>query len=132
VPQSAVEVRGGRELAFGFARVSAEIGQEVRQLEHGAAVIVVPIAKTLAPYKSGALSGAIRIAGTMGNGIAFGGPLAPHGPVVNFGGTIPRAGTTDRTRVRSQEHIYRAIELGEPILMQMMAQGVSREIERRL
>lgn len=130
--RDAVEVKGARELAFGFGRISGEIGQEIRQLEHGAAVVVVPIAKTLAPYASGALSGAIHIAGALGNGIAFGGPNAPHGPVVNFGGTIARRGSSARTRVRSQEHIYRAIEIGEAIFMQAMSEGVHREIVRRL
>ena len=132
MPNNAVEVRGARELAAGFGRVANEIDGEVRKLEHGAAVVVVPIARVLAPYRSGALVSAIRIAGTLGNGIAFGGSRAPHGPVVNFGGTIPRAGTAARTRVRSQEHIYRAIEVGEPIFMQMYAGGVTRAIERRL
>jgi hypothetical protein len=130
--QSAIEVRGARELAFGFGRVSSDIGQEVRRMEHGAAIVVIPIAKSLAPYDSGAVSGAIHIAGTLGNGIAFGGPTAPHGPVINFGGSIPRAGTSTRTRVRSQEHIYRAIELGEQIWMQQMAEGAERAIVRRL
>lgn len=129
---NAVEVRGARELAFGFGRIEAELGGEVRRLEHGAAAVVVPIAKALAPYDSGKLSGAIKIAGTLGNGIAFGGPTAPHGAVVNFGGTIPRHESGTRTRVRSQEHIYAAIEIGEPIWLQMMAEGVSREIVRRL
>lgn len=129
---NAVEIRGARELAFGFSRVEREIDGEVRQLEHGAAVVVVPIAKSLAPYRSGRLSAAIKIAGTLGNGIAFGGSAAPYGPVVNFGGTIPRRGTRARTHVRRQEHIYTAIEIGTPIFMEMMAEGVSREIVRRL
>lgn len=132
MPSNAVEVQGARELAAGFGRVANEIDVEVRKLEHGAATVVVPIAKTLAPYRSGALVSAIRIAGVLANGIAFGGTRAPHGPVVNFGGSIPRAKSSGRTRVRSQEHIYRAIEIGEPIFMQMMAQGVTRAIERRL
>jgi hypothetical protein len=132
VPQSAIEVRGARELARGFSRIESELPGEVRRVEAGAATIVVPIARTLAPYDSGALVSAIRVAGSMANGIAFGGPLAPHGPVVNFGGTIPRYGSSDRTRVRSQEHIYRAIEIGEPVWLEWMVQGVTREIEVRL
>jgi len=132
VANSAIEVKGARELAFGFGALQSSLGVEVRKLEHGAAVVVVPIAKALAPYDSGRLSGAIKIAGTTGSGIAFGGPTAPHGPVVNFGGTIPRHESGTLTRVRSQEHIYAAIEIGEPIWLQMMAEGVSREIVRRL
>jgi hypothetical protein len=132
VPRSAIEAPGARRLADGFGQLEAELPGEVRKLEHGAAIVVVPIAKALAPYRSGRLSGAIKIAGTMGNGIMFGGPSAPHGPVVNFGGTIARHRTSKRTRVRSQEHIYRAIDLGEPIFMQMMREGIGREIEVRL
>lgn len=132
MPAGAVESPDARRLAAGFGRLEAELPGEIRQLEHGAAVIVVPIAKALAPYKSGRLVGAIKIAGTHANGIQFGGGAAPHGPVVNFGGTLARRGSSKRTRVRSQEHIYRAIEAGEQIWMQSMIEGVSREIAVRI
>lgn len=127
-----IEERGARQLAGDFNRAAQTIPPEVRKLEVGAAYLVVPIAKGLAPKKSGRLAAAIKVAGKAGGGIAFGGTQAPHGPVINFGGSIPRHGTSERTRVESQEHIYAAIDIAEPLLAMHFERGIVKIVDREI
>jgi hypothetical protein len=128
-----IEIRGARELAGDFDRAARTIPPEVRRLEIGAAYLVVPIAKGLAPVgETGRLRAAIQVAGRQGNAIQFGGTQAPYGPVINFGGTLPRHGTSQRTRVQSQEHIYTAIEIAEFALDQHFERGIIEIVDREI
>jgi len=108
-----VNVRGVAEIEAALWSAEGMLPEQVALAGVFSALIVAETARILAPkglHQGGdviaPLWTQIRAAG---NEVGFGGPLAPHGAVVNFGGRIPRHHSRSRTRVPRQEHIYRAI-----------------------
>lgn len=148
-----VEVHGLRELRSRLKAAEGRSPKELQQANKQAAEIVAAEARRRAPkgpHQGGGniapLYRAITAQASSGRGIvAFGGARAPHGVVVNFGGTIPRRGQDTSvirklqaqhrsfekaglsvTRVRRREHIYAAIRAERAEVLREYEQALDR------
>jgi hypothetical protein len=160
MPASRIEVHGLRELRRALKEAEGRSPKEIQQANKHAAEIVAGTARVLAPKGKHQGGGniqpawaSIKAQATSGRGIiAFGGMRAPHEPVVNFGGVIPRRTATAEqktafataraqkksqakvaratgahvTKVRRREHIYKAIELRTPQVLDSYDQALKR------
>lgn len=160
MPGRDIEVHGVRELRAALRKADGRSPKELQRANKQAAEIVVRRAIVLAPKgphqgggKAFPLWAAIKAQATSGRGvIAFGGSRAPHGPVVNFGGVIPRrTATTEQkrafagaraakksqarvaeatgahvTHVRRREHIYKAIHTERERVLDEYEQALGR------
>ena len=117
-----VKVVDARKLAADLKAADGRTPKELRVANARSAEIAVRRARQLAPkgvHQGGGhplpLASAIHVQASASHAyIVFGGARAPHGPVVNFGGTVPRYHSVTKTRVRRQEHIYTAIAQTAP------------------
>ncbi|SRR6266498_473880 len=64
--------------------------------------------------------------------IVFGGARAPHSPVVNFGGTVPRYLSVTKTHVPRREHIYKAIAETTPQRTEEYNKAITRIVHSLL
>jgi len=64
--------------------------------------------------------------------IVFGGARAPHSPVTNFGGTVPRYHSLTKTRVPRREHIYEAIAQTAPQRTEEYNKAITRIVHSLL
>jgi len=151
--QRAIEVQGLRELRRALKAAEGRSPKELQQANKQAAEIVAAEARRRAPkgpHQGGGnvvpVYQAIKAQASSGRGIvAFGGQRAPHGVVVNFGGTIPRRGQDKSvvrglqakhrsfekaglavTRVRRREHIYSSITATRSRVLDEYEQALDR------
>ncbi|HEY5987522.1 MAG TPA: hypothetical protein VIV12_14280 [Streptosporangiaceae bacterium] len=136
-----IQVLGVRELRNALRDADGRTPQELQRANKRCAEIVAREARRRAPkgeHEGGGhpqpLAAAIRAQATATRAVvAFGGSRAPHGAVVNWGGTIPRRGTTSRTRVPRQEHIYAAIGAEHQQILtvyELSVKLIARNLER--
>ncbi len=64
--------------------------------------------------------------------IVFGGARAPHSPVTNFGGTVPRYHSLTKSRVPRREHIYEAIAQTAPQRTEEYNKAITRIVHSLL
>ena len=163
MPRSDIEVLGLRELRKELQQAEGRSPMELQQANRQVAELVAIRARNLAPHgkhegggKIQPLTAAIKAQATTTRAfVAFGGARAPHGAVVNFGGTIPRRGfkgvtlTEKRkgkivagrrhaaerfkkrvavsvTQVPRQEHIYTAIHQLNATILRTYQRAVGR------
>lgn len=160
-----IKVHGLKELRRDLEAATGRSPREIQVANQRVAELVAVTARGFAPkgeHEGGGdvapLASEIKARSTAGKAfLVFGGTRAPHGAVVNFGGTIPRRGATKLqkaafakarkgkrshlkaaaltgarvTHVRRQEHIYRAIEADEQLILHSYTRAVER-ITRRL
>lgn len=112
-----IEVHGLRELRAALKAAEGRSPKEIQQANKDAAEIVASTARRRfhrGPHQGGGIvlpaADSVKAQATSGRGIvAFGGQRSPHAPVRNFGGTIPRRGTTSRTVIQGDEVIFASI-----------------------
>lgn len=158
-----IEVHGIRELRRALKEAEGRSPKELQRANKDAAEVVVAAARIRAPKGPHEGAGhlqplwtAIRAQATATSAfVAFGGTRAPHGAVVNFGGTIPRRGFHGVTRtekrkgkivsgkvhaaerfktriavsvthVPRQEHIYAAIDAERHRILDQYEQALGR------
>lgn len=155
-----VEVTGLPQLRRALKQAEGRSPKELQQANKQAAELVAGVARLFAPkgeHEGGGdvqpLASAIVAQATAGKAfVAFGGSRAPHGAVVNFGGSIPRRGATrvqkaafakarkakksqakvaaitgaQVTRVPRQEHVYRAIGASRDQTVRVYERAVDR------
>jgi hypothetical protein len=106
-------VEGVTELTAALWTAEGMLSPQVELAGMFSALLVAQAARVIAPRGIHQGGGAVMPLWTAiraeGSSVGFGGDLAPHGAVVNFGGRIPRYHSASKTRVPRQEHIYRAI-----------------------
>lgn len=156
----AIRVSGLKELRRDLAAAADRSPREIQVANQKVAELVAGTARGFAPkgkHEGGGnvapLASAILAKSTAGKAfVVFGGATAPHGAVVNFGGTIPRRGATKLqkaafakarkgkrshakaaaltgarvTHVRRQEHIYRALEADEQLILHSYTRAVEK------
>ena len=105
--------------------VEARLPDAVQKAKQDAAGLVVTEARRHAPrgpHQGGGtvipVSAAIHTeSGGRRVAIVFGGAQSPHGPPLEFGGTLRRYRSSKRTRVQARPHVYAAIASeGGPML----------------
>lgn len=81
---------------------------ELKEAGKTAAEIVAAEARASVPVKSGRFRDSIVAKGlTTGGQVTFGGPKAPHGPVNEFGGSLPKRGASGGKLTCSDASGYR-------------------------
>ncbi len=131
------QVVDARKLAAALKAADGRTPRELQVANKASAEIAVARARQLAPkgrHQGGGhpvplASAIVAQATTTKAYIVFGGPRAPHGPPVNFGGTIPRYQSAVRTHVRRQEHIYKAIAETAPARQEEYEKAITRIID---
>jgi phage gpG-like protein len=129
-----IEVHGLRELRRALKEAENRSPKELQQANKrsaervaGAARQRAPIGKARKGHAAGTLRRAIKAQATAGRAlVAFGGSRAPYGPVINFGGTIPRFHSALRTVIPQQEHIYAAIHAERQEVLREYEQALKR------
>jgi hypothetical protein len=134
-----VEVVGLREFRRELKRIGPQWPKELRQANKDAAELVAAEARRRAPRGPHEGGGRvvpihlnIRALGSQRAGqVATGGARSPHGPVYEFGGSIPRRGdTAARTQVRAQPYIYPALGAMRDEVVEFYGEAVDR-VSRR-
>jgi hypothetical protein len=134
-----VEVHGLRDFRRELRRAGEEFPRELRQTNLEAAEIVAKDARRRAPrgpHLGGGrvrpIVASIRALASQGRGqIAVGGASTPHGPVLEFGGTIPRRGGTGaRTTVRAQPFLYPALAAKQDEVVEFYGEALDRVYRR--
>jgi hypothetical protein len=129
-----IEVHGLRELRRALREAEERSPKELQQANKQAAEIVAATARRRfrrGPHQGGGnpipAADSVKAQATSGRGlVAFGGQRAPHAPPVNFGGTIGRHGTTQRTRVGRYEVIYASITSEQHRVLETYDQALKR------
>jgi hypothetical protein len=134
MPAGKIEIHGLRELRRALKEAEGRSPKEIQQANKHAAEIVAGTAGRRfrrGPHQGGGnvqpAAGSVKAQATSGRGIvAFGGMRSPHAPVVNFGGTIGRRGTTSRTRIRGREVVFSSIRFERPRVLETYDQALKR------
>lgn len=129
-----VRVVGLSELRRALKEAENRSPRELQQANKGAAEIVAASARRRAvrgPHEGGGtitpFAASIKAQATAGRGIvAFGGARSPHGPPIEFGGTLRRHASSARTRVRKRPAVYPAIEAERNRVLRFYEQAVDR------
>jgi len=118
MPARDIEVHGIRELRAALKAAEGHSVKELQQANKDAAEIVASAARLRAPRgkhegggKIGTIVSSIKAQATSGRGVvAFGGARAPHAPVYEFGGSIPRRGAraTHGAAIKTAQASHRA------------------------
>jgi HK97 gp10 family phage protein len=139
MPERGAEVVGLREFRRELKQAGQQFPKELRQANKEAAEIVTGDARRRAPrgpHLGGGrvrpIVASIRALASQGRGqIAVGGVSTPHGPVLEFGGTIPRRGDTGaRTQVRAQPFLYPALAAKRDEVVEFYGNAVDRLMRR--
>jgi len=134
-----IDVKGLRDLRTELKRIGPEFPKELRAANKEAAEIIAVEARRRAPrgpHEGGGrvqpLAGSIRaVANQLRGQVAVGGARSPHGPVLEFGGTIGRRGTTGaRTQVRAQPSLYPAIASERDEVVEVYGEAIDRLTSR--
>src|SRR6266568_2866973 len=96
-------VSGVKEIEAALWRAQGMMEPQITLAGTFSALIVAETARVIAPKGlhegGGAVAPLWSVIRAEGESVGFGGPLAPHGAVVNFGGRIPRRNSLSKTRV---------------------------------
>jgi hypothetical protein len=139
MPERGVEVEGLREFRRELRQAGQQWPKELRQANKDAAEIVAEDARRRAPrgpHLGGGrvrpIVSSIRALASQGRGqVAVGGASTPHGPVLEFGGTIPRRGDTGaRTQVRAQPSLHPALAAKGDEVVEFYGEALDRVYRR--
>jgi hypothetical protein len=120
-----IEVHGLRELTRALKEAENHTPRELQQANLRFAEIIARAARQRAPegpHEGGGkprtvvpFSGSIKAQATTRKAfVVFGGQRSPHGPPIEFGGTLKRHASQSRTRVAKRPAVYPAIEAETP------------------
>jgi hypothetical protein len=134
-----VEVHGLKDFRRELKRIGPAWPKELRAANFEAAEVVARKARRNAPqgpHEGGGrvqpLVSSIRALANQTRGqVAVGGARAPHGPVTEFGGRIPRRGSTGAmTTVRAQPFLYAAIASERDEVVEVYGEAIDRVMRR--
>lgn len=129
-----IRVTGLRELRRALKDAADRSPKEIQQANKQAAEVVARAGQAHAvrgPHQGGGtvvpFADSIKAQATAGKGIvAFGGTRSPHGPPIEFGGTLRRHASEKRTRVQSQPAVFPAIRSERDRVMEQYEQALVR------
>lgn len=137
--ERAVEIHGLKDFRRELKRIGPEWPKELRQANKEGAEVVARKARRNAPqgpHEGGGrvqpLVSSIRaLANQLRGQVAVGGARSPHGPVTEFGGRIPRRGSTGAmTTVRAQPSLYPAIVSERDEVVEVYGEAIDRLTSR--
>lgn len=138
MPPRVVQVDGLRELRRELKRAGERFPRELREANRDAAELVARSARRRAPRGPHEGGGRIQpvvssiraLASQRAGQVAIGGARAPHGPPLEFGGTLRRFHSQARTRVTAQPFLYPAIAAEQDEVVEFYGDAIDRLTRR--